>query len=664
MKRPNFIWSYFLTLVLFNLCFFGLQFALVYSQAVSFTRAISFPLNVYLDFITTLGAHLFLYLALSVLQALLFLGIIKRPWHYFSPDQWVVIIWSLCVVAILSANAYYFPLSIFSTFLSPPLPQSLFLVTLIISSSILSFLLINGLFYRKNLYLLVLIITVLIGAHFIHLNQTSYEPIGSKPNIIILGIDSISPEDLNIKNTPFVYQLIQNSTHFTKAISPLARTYPAWTSILTGLYAKHHHVEENLVPRKLVNNKASIVWTLNQLGYNTIYATDDRRFNGIDKEFGFNKIIGPKLGVNDFILGTYNDFPLTNLLINFRISSWPFPYNYTNRASFFSYYPSTFNSLLQQKLAQESKNKPFFLAVHFTLPHWPYAWAETLPEQVNNEFSLAQREFIYQSALQRVDNQFKSFFNFLEQHHYFTNSFLIILSDHGEVLYSPHSRLTNDQNYKGKKPSKFAEYLKKKTSTELDKSTGHGSDILSPKQYHSILAFSIYKNGMRITKKAAIKTRVALIDLAPTILTFLSLNIPNNLDGISLLKSILLPSAPLTDRTFFIESGMFPNQEISEAKALDIGTHFFKIDPTTDQLELRPSKLKAINQQKLYGIIRGDWVLALYPDDKNYIPIIQNLSTGQWSDDLQDAFAKSTPADELKKQIKHYYGKRLYLPFP
>ena len=40
------------------------------------------------------------------------------------------------------------------------------------------------------------------------------------------------------------------------------------------------------------------------------------------KNLALNKIIGPKLGVNDVLLGTFNDFPLSNLLINFPISSW------------------------------------------------------------------------------------------------------------------------------------------------------------------------------------------------------------------------------------------------------------------------------------------------------------------------------------------------------
>ncbi|BCA96857.1 hypothetical protein TUM19329_32180 [Legionella antarctica] len=466
---------------------------------------------------------------------------------------------------------------------------------------------------------------------------------------------------------PFLNTLLNNSTQFTNAISPLARTYPAWTSMLTGLYAEHHHAGENLVPKRFIKSRASIIWTLNKLGYDTIYATDDRRFNSIDKDLGFKKIIGPRLGVNDFLLGTFNDFPLSNLLINSRVGAQLFPYNYLNRASFFSYYPETFSGKLQNELSQQQQqqhNKPIFLAVHFALPHWPYAWASTSPEELNNEFSIERRDRLYQNALQRVDKQLCSLFEFLKQQQFLANSLVILLSDHGETLYYPDSRLTNAQNYQGSPPSRFAQYLKKKTATVLNKSAGHGSDILSPGQYHSVLAFNIYDNGKIITSNHKINPRVALIDLAPTILDFLHLKNQQNMDGISLLPAIFNSQHSLPERTFFIESGIYPNQKPSKEKTMEIGKEFYEVNPHSGELEIKTDKLKYFDQQKLYGIIEGNWVLALYPDDKTYIAVIQNLSTGEWTDDLHDAFAKKSPANILYQQLQQFYGKKLFLPLP
>ncbi|KTD49159.1 sulfatase-like hydrolase/transferase [Legionella quateirensis] len=664
MRHDRSALSHFGHFALYNLCFLGLQLVLIYSQSESLVSSIKLPLQIYLEFAGTLCTHIVLYLILSLIQTWLLMGILNRSWHHFSAEQWQLCIWSLFACLILSANAYYFPLSMFSKLFSPPIPELYILILYRLSLLSLGLLLLNRLLYRSSAALLVLMIPIILYMSFFSSKSIPIPDINSQPNIIILGIDSLSPESVKKKNMPFLYQLLNNSTQFTNAISPLARTYPAWCSILTGLYSEHHHADENLVAKSTVNNQASIIWELNKLGYNTVYATDDRRFNGLDQDFGFKKLIGPKLGVNDIILGSFNDLPLGNLLINFQISSWLFPYNYSNRASFFSYYPNTFSAKLERELADQPRNKPIFLAVHFALPHWPYAWAKSLPDEVNNEFSLSKRDSLYQSALKRVDKQFHSFYNYLEQNHYFTNSLVIILSDHGEALYYPNSRLTNYQNYQSSLSSRLAEYFKNKTATDLDKSAGHGSDILSPKQYHSVLAFKIFNHGTLITGTDKIKTRVALIDLAPTILSFLHLGSKHNMDGISLLNSVLNSKSPLPQRTFFIESGMYPNQDFSKEKAIEIGHKIYNVNPKTGELELKPNELIKINHDKLYGVIRGNWILALYPDDNSYIPVIQNLKTGQWIDNLDSDFAKSTPAAQLAKDLQNFYGKKLAFPIP
>jgi len=652
--------AFLVQFILFNLSFFCLQLAYIYSQTGNFASLITLPWNVYWELATTLGVQICLYLVLASLQTFLLISIVKRRWHYFSDEQWLVIIWSLTICAVLSANCYYFPLSLFSKLVSP-LPEWLIVSLLILSIASLGLLFVNSLLYhiRFTLILSACVIIFFLGYLSPEATKLKNQQVLSEPNIIVLGIDSLSPESVNKNNMPFLSKLLQQSTQFTKAISPLARTYPAWCSILTGQYVKHHHAEENLVSKLDVNSKASIIWQLNQHGYTSIYATDDRRFNSIDSDFGFTRIIGPKLGVNDVILGSYNDFPLGNLLINFRIASRPFPYNYSNRASFFSYYPETFNELLIQNLAKIHPKKPLFLAVHFTLPHWPYAWAESNPEEVNNEFSIEKRDSLYQSALEKVDKQFSAFYQVLEKKGYLKNCLLIILSDHGEALYYPNSRQTNLQNYQGKQPSKLSAYFKQHTATELNKSAGHGSDILSPKQYHSILAVSIFANGQKITTAGEINSRVALIDLAPTILSFLNLPLPSHFDGISLLNTIKDPTHLLPPRDFFIESGMFPNQIISKEKALSIGKELYTVNLETEELQITPRGLKIIAKQKLYGVISGDWILAIYPDEKRSIPVIQNLVTGEWTDDLNDNFSNRTPAIGLLQKLKSFYGNNI-----
>lgn len=656
--------SYFWYFLLFNLCFFVLQLILLFSENGSFISSMQLPKNTYLELIEVLILHISLNIILSTVQVLLLLGLLNRRWHYFSCERWQIIIWAVFISALISANLYYFPLSLLSKTLAPLCSNALITTVLYFSLSLIALMILNSLFCPKVLYTLLLIIPIVV-CFFVYHPVASKDPQQdlTKPNIIILGIDSLNPDNITEHNMPFLYNLLKEQVQFTNAISPLARTYPAWNSILTGLYAQHHQATENLIAKNLVHSKASIAWQFVEQGYNTVYATDDRRFNSIDQEYGFQTVIGPKLGVNDIILGSFNDFALTNLLINLPCSAWFLPYNFINRASYFSYYPHTFNLKLNHEIALLNRNQPLFLAVHFTLPHWPYAWAESSPEELNNEFSLKKRASLYQKSLTGVDKQFQSFFNYLQEQGYFKNTLLIVLSDHGEVLYYPGSRKTSYRNYQGIKPSRFAKYIQQNTATALNKSAGHGSDILSPGQYHSMLAFAIYQKGKKISKNHQINQRVALIDLAPTILdyTFIKHNIP--MDGISLLPSIRDKKYSLSSRSFFIESGMFPNQRLSKEKIRDIGRTFYKVNPSSGQLEIKSDKRTFFDEQRLYGIIKDDWVLALYPDKHTYIPILQNLFTGAWSDDWNSRFVQQAPASELYTQLKQFYGKKLLFSF-
>ena len=359
----------------------------------------------------------------------------------------------------------------------------------------------------------------------------------------------------------------------------------------------------------------------------------------MNEAFGFQKIIGPRLGVNDFLIGTFNDFPLSNLLINTRLASGIFPYNYINRASHFVYYPQTFDNALTKTLRWRNQTKPLFLAVHFTLPHWPYAFASSTPAQVKDEYDVTEREQLFSTAIHQADSQVAHLLNTLKQYGYLNNSIVFLLSDHGETLYKKGSRQTRLERYQGPSLNKLADYFKRKTSTTLDKSAGHGSDLLSKEQYHCVLAGKIYQNNKPRHLIQTIKTRVALIDINPTIGAYLNLSKAHPTDGISLFNT-MLNALSLPKRTFLMESGMLPNQFLSREQARLLGEKYFLVDKKTGQLQLKTSQLATLNAMKLFAIIRGDWVLAFYPDDGGYIPVTQRLSDGAWTDEFDSAFAK------------------------
>ncbi|MDX1838524.1 DUF229 domain-containing protein [Legionella taurinensis] len=660
-KDPTAYWHYFNHFFLFNLVFLGLQFAYILSLGSSFLHAIPLPFQVYFEMALTGGLQVALHALLALLQAFWLLAILAGK-RLEDNHRLLMLLYALTILWVLCLNCYFFPLSEFSRLFLPPIPLTLIRWLLLALSAFFLLLTLLGLarLIRKQPRMAAALLTTgLAFSLFIILPEheaVAEGPASTRPNIIIIGVDSFSAERLNATETPTLFHFINQSVHFTDTISPLARTYPAWSSILTGLYPIHHQARENLTPAQLVKSSASIVWPLRQAGYYTLFATDDRRFNTLDKEFGFQEIIGPKTGINDALIGTFNDFPLSNLLVNFKLSRWLFPYNHLNRASHYTYYPATFDKALAERIEAAQTRQPIFLAVHFTLPHWPYAWAQSLPAEVGDEYSVMERGSLYHAAVRQTDEQIGRLFAQLQKGGYLKNSLVIVLSDHGEALYEEGSRKTSLEGYQGKKPSLLASYFSRKTSTELQRSAGHGSDLLSPSQYTCLLGMKITKDNRPLTPAKTISTRVALIDLAPTIAAFVGLPEKLKTDGLSLLPSLLSSSEPPANRVFMLESGMLPNQFISREKARLYGILLFRVNPENGLLELREDKLEHINAMKIYGVIQGDWLLALYPDDRFYIPVLLRLSNGQWTDSLQTPFANASPAQSLLRQLLQFYA--------
>ena len=647
----------FVQFLLWNYVFFGLQLAYILSRNRGFIHTIALPNLIYLEWVFTLVMHLCLYLLLSVVQTMLLWGILQYSSRY--TDRWQVTIWALSILSLLFSNAYFFPLSAFGRLFLSELPSTVRLVGLLIPTLPLGLLAMNALLlmvwtHPKTLALIALPFAVVL--FWQQIKPMPAVQLSPKTNIIVIGVDSLAPTAMSLHNTPEMIGFTQNAVLFQETISPLARTFPAWSSILTGLYPQHHHAHYNLMPQGQTNSSASIAWDLQKAGFETIFATDERRFSTIDKDFGFQRVVGPRLGVNDHILGTFNDFPLSNLLMNAPISRMLFPYNYMNRASYFSYYPSTFDNALRHTLISRVKTTPLFLAVHFTLPHWPYAYAASAPTLVKNKSSLTEREQLFSETLQRTDKQVARLLHTLETLGYLENSLIILLSDHGETFYTPVSRQTEARHYQGQGPSPFVDYLKRKTSTTLERSSGHGSDLLSATQYHCLLAFKMYQHGQLISIPSVIKTRVSLIDIAPTIQDRLHLPARVPVDGISLLKVFRHPATPLPARAFIMESGMLPNQCFTHKKIQESAKKYYSVNRKNGQIRLKYDKLGELDAMKLYGMIEGDWVLAMYPDNNEYIPVIQRLSDGAWDDKLTGAFAHASPALRMLNQMQRFYG--------
>lgn len=584
-------------------------------------------------------------------------------------------LWILGLITVLVANQYLFPNSKFAGLTSIIFFNSsvtkISLIILLCSCAVVVFLAGVGLILyalplsiRKIIYTIIAIVGMSIFLFFL-LKPLSITPniaTSKQPNIILVGIDSLRPDFLSYfgyeKSTPFLDSLLKQSTVFSEAVTPLARTFPSWTGILTGKYPRQIGIRSNLAQQQHVDFSQALPMVLKRHGYETMFATDETRFSNIDKNYGFDRIITPPMGLNDFLLGTFNDFPLSNLLMNTSFGKWFFPYSYANRPVYYNYEPDSFINLVRPVL-QGQRTKPLFLAIHFCLTHYPYLWASL----AGNDFSVLER---YEASILRVDEQLRDFFVLLKQNHLLDHALVIVLSDHGEALELPGDRITEKDLFlpakKNKKipiPKFYPPSLDKE---EINQSAGHGTDVLGLTQYHTLLAFKLY--GMGAQQNKIIPGVVSLLDIQPTIFQLMEFNQPPS-GGQSLAKVIQgkIKKTP-EQRHIFLESDFSPEAIRTvypeTRKVILEGIQIFQINPITMRLTVKDSMNTMIISSKQYADIYGEWMLALYPQSKNdRMPILINLVTGEWTNDLHSNFAKKSPALAMLAALKEFYGNEI-----
>ncbi len=609
-----------------------------------------------------------------------------------------IFLWLTGAIAIVSFNSYFYPDSFFSRWLTnyPFWTERMSHIvrfgsaSLLTTTSLLAFFL--AFFYKRDLIIasLLLMLVLLFFTSHVYYQWISHHPhhpksISKQPNVIVIGLDSLRPDFIGYfnqphkVNTPHLDQLLTSAAVMEDAYTPLARTFPSWISILTGKYPLHHFARTNLGdPTPIIAND-TLAKKLKAAGYETLYATDEKRFSNITHEYGFDHVIGPRMGIDDFILGGLSDFPLTNLLVNSSLGQMLFPYNFANRAAAITYDPNTFLQQIELQLSHRS-NKPLFIAVHFCVSHWPYTWAH--PHRMDSPYAAIR----YGQSVEAVDAQLGAFLHIAKQQGLLDNSVLVILSDHGTTVGIPGDRIIAEENYLGK-PDQLKWITRYKLDLppphqgklSLNTSFGQGTDVLSLKQYHVLLAFQGL--GKMTIPAHSIHDRAALLDITPTLLDLLNLPAIDKADGISLKKQLLLTHSSQTSnkRPLYFETDLslsaieknniFVNQVLRRAIGL------YSIDPKTGRLSVKSEAHSAILHNKQRAILQGDWLLAKYPESlttlfspapkKTLQPVsysipsyfvIANIKTGQWSIGLHSAFAKTAPIDTMLKELVAFYG--------
>lgn len=250
--------------------------------------------------------------------------------------------------------------------------------------------------FKLFLFLIVLILFFTAGISIYNKAQTA-----GQPNILLITLDTTRADHLpcygySFPTMPFLCNLATTKgTIYDRAFTTAPLTFPAHTSLFTGMEPQRHLMLDNGLFR-FGKDKETLATILKKNGYST-YAYISAAI--LDRSYGLN---------SGFDL--YDD--------NVRMGKREY-FNFKERAA-----SQVLDSILN---SVDSWKKPYFAWIHFYDPHDPYLPPSPYDQQFKNP---------YDGELAFVDAQMKRLFDALKNKNKWQSKtdWACILGDHGEDL--------------------------------------------------------------------------------------------------------------------------------------------------------------------------------------------------------------------------------------
>ncbi|MFT5707327.1 MAG: arylsulfatase A-like enzyme [Oceanospirillaceae bacterium] len=609
ISMTRIFWRSFFIIILFTIALINYRQSLQYLTSFSVAKAFArfetsqiLNFSVIGDLVYFLIVVLCIHLVWAAVITISCKPITKKTENNAITIQFWLFLTILHFTVIVAANSLYYPTSLLGYFRGTILANS---SVVYVGALIIAVLFFYGLYHLNRLLTIGTIIVVSILCFLPSILYSNKDNNQSKyPNVIIIGIDGLRPDHLAYRDqskelTPELNKYLSKSIIYENSYTPLARTYVAWLSLLKGQYPKTHGARFNLAPPELVKKKIPLLDELHNRGYISTYAMDERRFNQIDESYGFNKVIGPKIGVADVLISGYADLPQINMLVNSPLGEFLFPYLHVNRGYGKAYDPELFNLKVISSL---DISKPNFLAIHFCQLHWPYTSKDFI-ELNPTEWTGNYNHFLYKEMLKKVDLQFDNLIVGLSKKGLLKDAIVYVISDHGEgfmldkdTLHSPTLDLNRPLNLN---------------------SWGHGTNVLNSEQANIVLSYARFKNGKSIEEPKVINGTFSLVDIVPSLfkqLHFGSNNTNLNFDG----QVLPLREANVDeDKMVFVESSRSVKSVdasfIDNKKVLSETASSYEIRED-GRAVMKPDLYKQLISSKQRSVYYKSWTLTIIAD--------------------------------------------------
>ncbi len=369
---------------------------------------------------------------------------------------------------------------------------------------------------------------VALGMTLFAQHVSKSEDIDQNVNVVLITIDTLRADYLACYGnatiqTPHIDALANGGALFENAIVSMPLTNPSHTSILTGLYPGNHHVVRN-EPIRLGNQFHTLADVLMESGYKTA---------GFVSGYPLSKkisTIGERFELFDDDRSNLPPIPAqvfeNTLTKNLKFVSQDRLGTYRLKSSFERNAKQTITPVKQW--LNLNAQSTFFMWVHLYDPHedygppapfdklydpdysgsvdggWEALSIEEREQILTNSEDMNHMKALYAGEVSYVDEQVGDLLSELGRHGLSDRTLVVFTADHGECftehgVYFAHSECLSDASIKVPLIFRF------------------------PGGEHA---------GLRISKS------VEVIDVFPTILDYLGLAVPNEIDGQIILDDI------------------------------------------------------------------------------------------------------------------------------
>lgn len=409
---------------------------------------------------------------------------------------------------------------------------------------------------RKALFIvMVLLVSVSVNASEFELPPKSPSSHKDSPNILLINIESLRAEQMggdgyNKNTTPFLDSLFRQGVVFKNAITPAYLAFQNDAAILSGLFPSQNNMMTRLTS---INGKINLLpRILGFYGYRTAAFVHPDVWLKMNPEKIFDEY---------FISKNPGNMAETK----FSVAEWM-----TRAKSPFFVYWNVNDPHLPFMKSTEGFFKEKYSGPLLKMGNLNFVNHTTAGGHKNNAESAKSPAFAekngtdvrylraaYDTGIQYLDNQFRSFFESIRDKEFYRNTVFIIIAGHGEDL------------------------------------NGHG--LISHKDIYDVnIHVPLALIGLPMEPKA-IDATVSTIDIMPTIMEIAGGVVPQNVEGQSLLPLI---QGKFTKRDVYTERPPFDEYAMRRGSWKYIMRNPAKMD--------KPAFINSINDDLMKEIALGD----------------------------------------------------------